>query len=213
MPLNPLVTESLTKLQAWMADNAPGVAFRPPANPAAIDNFATISGLRLPDDLRQMLLLTDGETRKSAGAIGNWRLMPIAEIQAAWGLLSQMAVKGAFAGLVPEPSPYLRPDWWHPAWVPMVSSDSGNFICIDTNPPETKRYGQVLLFLQDRPARPLVAANLSAWLDRILRDLANGIYSFDNEEGFNGEAFFWSSLEGKHLLDDVEGKLMTQDQV
>ena len=206
MPKYPPITESFTSLQAWMRDHAPGVSFRPPADPAAIDDFADKSGLTLPDELIQLLRQADGETRKSAGAIGNWRMIPIGEIQAAWGLLRQLAAKAAFAELEPQPSPYLQPAWWHPAWIPVVSSDTGNYFCIDSDPLEPGRYGQVLLFLHDQPDRPLVAGSLGAWLDRIDRDLTAGVYTFDEVEGFNGEAFLWSALEGKHLLDDRPGK-------
>ncbi len=206
MPDYPSVTDSLSTLQVWMRKHAPGVSFRPPAEPAAIEHFAENSGLTLPDELIQFLLAADGETRKSAGAIGNWRIMPIGEIQAAWGLLSHMAVRGAFTDLEPQPSPYLHQTWWHPAWIPIISSDTGDYFCIDSDPPESARYGQVLLFLHDQPARPLVAGSLAAWLDRINRDLAAGVYTFDIVEGFNSEAFLWSALEGKHLLEDRPGK-------
>lgn len=208
MSENQPVTNAFATLQAWMKEKAPIVAFCAPANPAAIENFAEKSKLQLPEDLQQLLLIADGETRKSAGSIGNWRIMPIAEIQTTWGLLTQLAAKDAFSGLTPESSPYLRASWWQPGWIPFVSSDRGDYYCIDTDPPDTDRFGQVLLFLQEQPARPLVAASLGAWLDRITRDLAAYVYTFHEVEGFNGEAFLWSSLEGKHLLDDIEGKLI-----
>ena len=207
----PPVKESLAKLQAWMLENSPGVSFRPPADPLAMDNFNDKSGLVLPGELRQTLLMADGETRKSAGAIGNWRLMPIAEIQAAWGLLRQLVVKGAFEYLTPNPSPYFRQYWWHLGWIPFVSSDLGDFYCIDTDPPEPSRSEQILLYLKDQPARPLVAPSISAWFSRITRDLDDGVYTYDDTQGFNGEAFLWSSLEGKHLLDDLPGTLMVVD--
>lgn len=208
MPENSPISESLAAIKNWALDNAPGVTFRPPAAPEAIENFAEKSGLTVPGDLRQVLLITDGETKKSAGMIGNWRLMPISEIQAAWGLLSKLAEKGAFSGQEPDASPYIRQAWWHPGWIPVASSDTGHYFCLDTDPPDIDRMGQVLLFLQDRPERPLVAGSLRAWLDRIARDLEAGVYSYDKIEGFDGEAFMWSALEGKHLFDDVEGKLI-----
>lgn len=211
MPDYPPVTKSFAKFQVWMIENAPDVSFRPPVNPAGIENFGAKSSLNLPEDLRLILLMSDGETRKSAGAIGNWRLMPIAEIQAAWGWLTQMSAKGAFTELTPQPSPSLQVTWWHPGWVPFVTSDAGGYYCIDTQPTETSRYGQILLFFQDRPERPLVAASLATWLDRVTRDLSGGVYSYDKVTGFNGEAFLWSALEGKHLLDNHEGRLIAED--
>lgn len=208
MPEHPPIKDTLAALQAWMENHAAGVAFRPPAYSAALDNFEEKSGLTLPDDLRQLLMLADGETRQSAGSIGNWRIMPINEIQAAWGMLTQLAAKGAFSDLSPDPSPYLRKTWWHPGWVPFVSSDQGNYYCIDTDPPEMERCGQVLLFRQEHTERPLVGASLAHWLSNINRDLTAGVYTFDEVEGFNGEAFLWSSLEGKHLLDKTPGNLI-----
>ncbi len=204
----PPLGESFTKIQSWMKKVTPDVSFRPPANPAAIDHFAHKSSLQISQDLRQYLLIADGETRKSAGAIGNWRLMPINEIQAAWGLLASLSQKGAFSEKRLGASPYLRDAWWHPGWIPIVSSDTGHYFCLDSDPPEPQRTGQVLLYLHDRPERPLVAGSLPAWFDRIARDLVQGIYTYDIENGFNYEAFMWSSLEGKHLFDDINGKLV-----
>lgn len=203
------ITESLAKLQSWAQENASGVTLNPPATPAALANFSEKSGLTMPEDLRKAWLVADGETRKSAGMIGNWRLMPIAEIQAAWGLLSKITEKGGFVDRKPEKSPYLRHAWWHSSWIPVVTSDTGHYFCIATNPPEIERAGQILLFLQDRPERPLIAGSLRAYFDRIQRDLEADVYTYDPEEGFNGEAFMWSALEGKHLLDEKENNLIT----
>jgi cell wall assembly regulator SMI1 len=208
MTLSLPITKSFTKIQDWALEHAPEVSFNPPSSQAALDTFSQRSGLSLPEDLRQAWLAANGEPRKSAGMIGNWRLMPILEIQAAWGLLSKLGEKGGFAGREPEHSPYLRPAWWHPSWIPVAASDTGHYFCIDTDPPESERAGQVNLFLQDRPERPLVAGSLSAWFDRILRDLESGVYSYDPQMGFNGEAFIWSALEGKHLLDGKGGKVI-----
>ena len=208
MPDLPPLIDSFIRIRAWMATHAPGVTLRPPADPAALANFTAKSGLTLPDGLQGILLTADGETRKSAGLIGNWRLLPVSEIQAAWGLLTRLAEKGAYAGLVPETPPYLREAWWHPGWIPVAGSDTGDFFCLDCDPPEPERAGQVLLFLADRPERLLIAASLRTWFDRIARDLEAGVYVYDEVAGFDGEAFLWSALQGKHLLDGREGKLI-----
>jgi cell wall assembly regulator SMI1 len=188
------------------------ITLRPPVSPAAMANFAAKSGVMLPTDLLALLQIADGETRSSAGLIGNWRLMSVQEIQGAWGLLTQLNNKGAFTGLDPKNSPYLRKAWWHPTWIPIVSSDTGHYFCLDTDPPEPQRQGQIILFLHDRPERVLVAASLSDWFHRIARDLDQGLYTYDPELGFNGEAFMWSALEGKHIFDRTSGKLIVDKQ-
>ena len=203
----------LERIKTWAKINAPGVSFNPPADPALIENFAQKCGLSLPEEFSQYLRIINGETRKSAGMIGNWRLLPILEIQGAWGLLESLHARGAFADLEPQASPYLHSAWWHPGWIPIVSNDDENFICLDCSPPEPTRYGQVVLFMKNRPERPLIAAGLSAWFDRIARDLEAGVYSYDDEEGFNGEALMWSSLESKHLFDQADGQLIASRKI
>jgi len=207
----PPITTTLSRIQSWAQHHAPDVTFRPPAKPTAVDCFEYKSGLTVPESLRQTLLIMDGETHRSAGMIGNWRLMPITEIQAAWGLLNKLAEKGAFTDHAPKTSPYIQKVWWYSAWIPIVTSDMGDYFCLDTDPPEPERYSQVLLFLQNRPDRPLIAGSLEAWFDRILRDLESDLYQYDPEQGFDVEAFLWSALEGKHLLDDIQGTLIANE--
>lgn len=208
MPQTLSIPVSFNKIKTWAENHASGVSFQPPASPAALEDFTRKSSLFLPEDLTSLLLLADGETRASAGMIGNWRLMPIAEIQAAWGLLNKIDQKGAFSGLEPKPSPYIRRAWWHSTWIPFVSSDTGDYLCLDTFPPDPDRFGQVILFMQAQPERYLIAGSLRAWLNRIWRDLNSGRYHFDSQEGFDGEAFMWSALEGKHYFDDIDGTLV-----
>ena len=204
----PKLSSPLSQFISWMRIHVPEVKFRPPATESAIANFINKSGLDMSDDLHQMLLVIDGEGHKSAGAIGNWRLMPIAEIKAAWGWLTQLAEKGAFSEQKPTSSPYIRHVWWHPTWIPIVSSDTGDYFCIDTNPAESSRKGQMLLFLQNQPVRYLIAGSLPAWFERIVQDLETGIYNYDPEMGFNNEAFMWSALEGKHHFNNTKGTLV-----
>jgi cell wall assembly regulator SMI1 len=202
----PAEITTFLKIQTWVKQNAPDITFRPPVSPEALGNFSNKSGQPLPQQLQNILNITDGEAKTSAGMIGNWRLMPINEIQAAWGLLSKLQEIGAFDGFEPNNAPYIRKAWWHPTWIPIVSSDTGDYFCVDTAPPEPKREGQIILFLRDRPERVLVATDLSNWLDRIAHDLAQGHYKYHPEMGFDNEAFMRSSLEGKHLFDRYAGK-------
>ena len=206
----PQLSSPLAQFISWMQIHVPEVKFLPPATQAAIVNFIKKSGQEIPEDLHQTLLTIDGESLSSAGAIGNWRLMSIAEIQAAWGWLTRLAEKGAFAEQKPKTSPYIRPLWWHAGWIPIVSSDTGDYFCVDTDPLEPSRQGQVLLFIHNQPERILIAGSLPAWFDRIVRDLKAGIYHYTQDVGFNIEAFMWSALEGKHYFDGGEGKLVVR---
>ncbi len=203
------VGTAFTKIMTWMAGKVSDVQFNPPARPNAVRNLAEKSGLNLPEGLTTYLGLADGEKRKSAGAIGNWRMMPVHEIQGQWGLMASLAAKCAFHDSQPvKSSPYIKTYWWNPLWIPIVASDNGHYFCLDTDPPQPDRFGQVMLYLADDPRRYLVAGSLGDWFERIAQDLEAGLYTYDPIEGFNGEAFMWSALEGKHHFDDIPDRLI-----
>ncbi|MEM9491128.1 MAG: SMI1/KNR4 family protein, partial [Myxococcota bacterium] len=96
----------------------------------------------------------------------------------------------------------IRSDWWNPGWIPFVSSGSGHYFCIDTDPAEGGVPGQVILWLHDSPRRYLVACSLAEWFSAIADDLEAGTYIYDGERtSFNHHAFMRSSVEGKALYD------------
>ena len=205
------ILKSFNTIRTWMQQYVLDVHFRPPANPDALAHFEEVSGLVIPDSLRQLLLQADGETHVSAGMFGNWRLMSIAEIQAAWGYLTQITKKGVFNELDPKPSPYITRTWWHPGWIPFITSDAGDYFCLDTDPIEPQRTGQIILFLREHPERYLIATSLDDWLALISQTLFAGFFAYDPERGFNNEAFMCSALEGKHFFEGRRS-LITNEQ-
>ena len=122
-------------------------------------------------------------------------------IQAAWGYLTQITKKGVFNELDPKPSPYITRTWWHPGWIPFITNDAGDYFCLDTDPIEPQRTGQIILFLREHPERYLIATSLDDWLALISQTLFAGFFAYDPERGFNNEAFMCSALEGKHFFE------------
>ncbi len=203
------LAKAFETIKQWSEKNLPDAAFNPPATREEINWLAENIEPRLPDDLVTFLQIANGERWNSAGVIGNWRLLEIKFIQDEWGFMAKMAQDGSFGQNTgdADPSPYIKNYWWNPQWIPIVTSGSGHFFCLDTDPPEPDRFGQVILFLHDDESRYLVASSLTAWFERIARDLESGLYKFDPDEGqLNGEAFMWSSLEGKHLYSSIPGR-------
>ncbi len=203
-----ILKTAVNKLTNWAEDNIPQVRFNPPARSDALEAFAASSHIALPEGLCTYLQTINGEHWRSIGLIGSWRLMPIQEIQSEWQTMAKLAADSVFGKNEGEAklSPYLKNFWWNPHWIPFVTSGSGHFFCLDTDPPKPERYGQVLLFLHDQPQRYLVAGSLGAWFRRIAHDLEAGFYHWDPDHGFNNEALMWSSLEGKHIFDDIPGR-------
>jgi cell wall assembly regulator SMI1 len=161
----------------------------------------TQTSLALPEDLWTYLQEANGEKWNSWGMIGNWRLLEIKYILDEWSLMRRLAENGSFDANAGQADvlPTIKNYWWNPNWLPIVTSGSGHFFCLDTDPGETGHPGQVILFLHDDPERFLVAESLSQWFEEIAKDLQRGLYTFDPEDGFNNEALMWSALEGHSL--------------
>jgi cell wall assembly regulator SMI1 len=212
------IRTAFERIRDWSRKNVPDLRFNPPADPEALAQLREALPLPIPQDLQTYLRLSDGERWNSSGVIGNWRLMSIEEILRQWKFMQGLIAQGAFDKNIgaADDSPYIKNYWWNPAWIPVVTSGNGHFFCLDTDPPEPDRFGQVLLFLHDDPARYLVASSLGAWFERIARDLESGLYFHGVDEGdgtplFNNEAFMWSSLEGKHIYDDIPGRRIVRN--
>jgi cell wall assembly regulator SMI1 len=203
-----ILEKAIEKIKIWAESSRAQIRFNPPASPDSLEKLKASLHAPLPEDLLHTLSLMDGENWRSCGLIGSWHLMSIEEILSEWQTMAQLAADGVFGkneGEAKTP-PYINNFWWNPQWIPIVSSGSGHFYCLDTDPPSPDRFGQVLLFLHDQPQRYLVAGSLSAWFRRIAHDLEAGLYQWDAEHGFNNEALMWSSLEGKHIFDDIPGR-------
>ncbi len=188
-----------TRLESWLSSNAPDLVdqLRPGADEQALSAVEQDLGLKLPDDLRASLAVHDG-TEECAGLIGGWDLLPAEFIASEARLMRGMVDDGSFGEATADPHPKLATAWWNPAWIPIVSSGSGHFLCVDLAPGPEGRAGQIVLFLHDASQRYVVAPSYRAWLEAVVRDLERGAYSREDGE-WNAQAFMRSSEEGRDL--------------
>lgn len=188
-----------TRLESWLSSNAPELVdqLRPGADADALASLEHELGVTLPDDVRASLAVHDG-TEESAGLVGGWDLLPVEIIASEARLMRGMVEDGAFGEATANAHPKLAGPWWNPAWLPIVSSGSGHFLCVDLAPGPEGRVGQVVLFLHDAPERYVVAPSYRAWLEAVVRDLESGAYTREDGE-WNAHAFMRSSEEGKDL--------------
>ena len=60
--------------------------------------------------------------------------------------------------------------WWSPRWI-LFSVNSSNALCIDTDPTDAGRLGQVVLFWDDWGHRPIEAPSFRDWLAEFVYEL------------------------------------------
>ncbi|WP_332455118.1 SMI1/KNR4 family protein [Burkholderia ubonensis] len=65
-----------------------------------------------------------------------------------------------------EPEPGIRGDWYNLKWIPLTHNGSGDHLCVDLDPDEGGRIGQVIRVWHDSPERELVAKGVGEWLAR-----------------------------------------------
>ncbi len=190
-------------LTRWAAACPLDIVFNPGATEAAIAAAEATLGVAFPADLREYLLLADGERWNSDGFIGDWQLLELKFIVQETQRMRALVDDGSFDDNTNAETPAIKGLWWNPQWLPIVTSGSGHFFCVDLDPGPEGTVGQIILFLHDDGGRFLVAPSLRAWFARLAADFERGLYKIvtdeENYPHFNSHALMWSSLEGQSL--------------
>lgn len=179
--------ESLwARLEVWLDGVVPHVVFglAPPADEATLAAAEQRLGRALPTPLRRLLAIHNGGKK----AIGGWDLLSTEGIVTAYQSIQKYAHE-------PQRSP---------GWIPFVDTVSGDRLCLDLNPDPSGTIGQVFMYCHDDdPGRP-IAANLQAWLERIVTCVKAGgiVYDTAREEflPFYGATGFTVAFEAEPPL-------------
>jgi cell wall assembly regulator SMI1 len=54
--------------------------------------------------------------------------------------------------------------WWNPLWIPIATNGGGDDICIDLDPAEGGKVGQIITFWHDWELREVILDSLEEWL-------------------------------------------------
>ncbi|KWE64809.1 hypothetical protein WL77_20605 [Burkholderia ubonensis] len=81
-------------------------------------------------------------------------------------VVTPLAGERADALVAIEPEPGIRGDWYNLKWIPLTHNGSGDHLCVDLDPDEGGRIGQVIRVWHDSPERELVAKRVGEWLAR-----------------------------------------------
>jgi len=178
------------RIEAWLAASAPHVLAG--LNGGATDEEFAVAevaiGVTLPEDVRASWrrrngqknddgdgMLTGGYFHSLADMVDDWQ---------AWqGALTERSTDPGWENVTPagDVDPGIRPLWWNPAWVPVSRSDSGISWCVDTDPAQGSRAGQIILVHPHDPWRSVEAENFTALLSRFADDLEAGEYVVSDE--------------------------------
>ena len=124
--------ESWRRFTGWLEREAPAShdCLNPPALPADIEAAEAANGARFPEDLRQLLSLSngsskfvDGEFRLASGFFpGGHRLLSALEVVEQRRMLDDI-LNGLDENMVGW--------WWHPQWIPFAAHIAADALVID----------------------------------------------------------------------------------
>jgi cell wall assembly regulator SMI1 len=145
-------------------------ALRPAAPVDAIREAEAKLGVSFPKELTASLLVHDGQD--TGTLFDGWSLLGVADILEHHGLITHLLDAGEFADCRTRTDKRVREGWYRRGWLPVLSDGFGNLLCVDTEPSERGKVGQLVTFWHDDERRPVVAASLDAWLKKAARELA-----------------------------------------
>ena len=135
-----------SRIEGWLGANAPQLLPRlaAPASDEALACLARGLGFAVPAELEASLRVHDGAT-----LLASWDLLSAQEILAEHRIWRGLLDGGDLSGRIASPSMGVRGVWWSPRWIPITSDGAGNSLCIDLDPAESGRPGQIMTLWHD----------------------------------------------------------------
>jgi cell wall assembly regulator SMI1 len=164
------------RIEAWLTANAPAIAanLNPPASSRELAKTERFLGVQFPEDVRRSYFRHNGESRGSPGMFAGFEWHSLDRVRSDWKSWKSMLDRGVFAGAKSEGAGgRVRKDWWNPAWVPLARLD-GDILFLDLAPGPQGTAGQIIVMLQQSPARIWAASSFGDYLAEFADDLEAG---------------------------------------
>lgn len=150
----------------------------PPATARQIQYLERWVGNILPNEVRSLYLLRNGQTGYGRGVFEGYKFLSLEAIRAVWQIWRRIVRQLPVRDLRSNAQRGIRSEWLSAAWIPFAASEGGDHYCIDLSPAKEGTHGQIILVYHDQPERLRVAAGLTAWLEKYADELEGGRYQF-----------------------------------
>jgi cell wall assembly regulator SMI1 len=179
------------RIHVWLAANAPELlaSLRPGATDEVIRVAEHEMGVTLPDDVRACYRIHDGQGCKNEeseppGFLYGHHWQSIADILADWRVRKSLVDDGTFGRWRSTSDGSIRTEWWHPAWVPLTMSHTGEWHFLDLAPAPGGDVGQIISWQNDDPGREVEESSFTEWLAGFAEELDLGVWG--HYEGYRG---------------------------
>ncbi|SFF19824.1 Cell wall assembly regulator SMI1 [Paenibacillus algorifonticola] len=173
-----------------------------PATEAEIAQVESRLGISLPDELRSLYLLHNGEESMGPGLFMGLRFLPLEELAAEWQVWADLEADfGEESGHYSVPLGWIEERYINRGWLPISEDGGGNHLGVDMAPASSGVTGQIINFGRDEETKYVIALTLGELLKFIRDTVKEGQFSVERDE----EWVFWTyGREGNgHFLDAV----------
>ena len=205
-----MIGNTLTAINALLANEYPelNASLNPPATEADISRLETTTGLTLPEDLKQLYRLHNGESGH-AGLFFGLPFISIDEALAEWTVWENLAGSTASldTSIISVPANHIKEQYINTRYLPISKDYGGNNIGIDLDPGPDGISGQVINFGRDEDTRFVIAPSLAGFMEFILHHVKNGNYTFEingDEEDNEPRNFLMKEPANSHFLDTLK---------
>jgi cell wall assembly regulator SMI1 len=152
--------------------------WNPPATDAEISELQEII-LNVNPQLLTLLKVHNGQIFRSINAIVDsrgldWTLCSTEEIIEHWKNEKALLDSGDYEDYEPDADIRVQPVWWDTGWVPFAHENGCNYLCIDTNPTEKGKKGQIIYYHHEDSQRYVEASSLLDLFVSMLKSFEKG---------------------------------------
>lgn len=143
---------------------------QPGASEQELRRLEETLGVTLPEEFKSFYSVYNGQIWNSGvePVIINLYFSLIAEIIDNWTFLQKEFDPDN--DLEPEIGEELKQVLWHSKWIPIAENGAGDYLCIDTDPSEKGKIGQILYYYHDWGNRSIEANNLFDFIEICLNE-------------------------------------------
>ena len=178
----------------WLGDNAPNLAktLGDGERASNIRDFAKRIGRSLPKDFIESLRicsesggLVPDPLRSGLGYNHAFAIMPLAQIERSWKMLTDLYDSGEFdscAGEIKAGKGVVR-QAWSASWIPFASNGGGDYFCVDLGPTWPGSRGQIVFVSHESAVRPRIAGSFAEMLLALADGFERGDYEVSERCG------------------------------
>jgi cell wall assembly regulator SMI1 len=147
--------------------------FNPPATEKELKELEDLIGVTLPKDLKEFYTIHNGQDTGKVfnSAIieyGSEGLNPISKIIKEWTLFSSIEKEYPSVVASEDCEKGIKPLGWNLLWIPLIADGFGNAYCLDLDPAEGGKKGQIIYRDLHGPKYSLVADSFKHWIDNFI---------------------------------------------